>query len=161
MSAYSPELRCITCGGSVTLTAWRCEACARRDPADIDAGLIEIANPRSFDADAINNAEWSLWRYAAMLPFERRVSLGEGLTPLTSTPITFNDVVYDVAVKLDFLQPTSSYKDRGTVGVINWLAAQASRRWWKPHRAMQARPWPAYASAAGMQSRIFVPQNAP
>lgn len=160
MTEYTPELRCTQCGNTVPPTAWRCETCAIHHPGDIDAGLIEITNPLPFAADAVNSAEWSLWRYAAMLPFERRVSLGEGMTPLVPTSLTINRTTYTINAKLDFLQPTSSYKDRGTVGVINWLAAHAVERVVETSSGNAGASVAAYAAAAGMQAHIYVPQNA-
>ena len=60
---------------------------------------------------------WSLWRYRTALPFSasatgwQDVTMGEGATPL----VAIDD---GLRLKLDFLMPTLSFKDRGSVVLV-------------------------------------------
>jgi threonine synthase len=146
---YTPSLHCVDCGAPpANPVDWKCAACG---------GLIEIDNPRPFMPDAINRDAWSLWRYAAMLPVQPVVTLGEGLTPLVETVI--DDL--PLYAKLEFTNPTGSYKDRGTVMVINHLLAHGVTDVVETSSGNAGSSVTSYASAAGMRARIFVPANAP
>lgn len=118
---------------------------------------LEIAEMPPFDADTINADEWSLWRYAAMLPVQRRLSLGEGMTAMTRVTLptgTFH-------AKLDQLNPTGSYKDRGTTTLINYLAQFGVTDVVEESSGNAGSSVAAYASAAGMRARIYAPASAP
>ena len=66
--------------------------------------------PPAFTADGIDRAEWSQFRYHRYMALNsdawRAVSMGEGMTPV----IRFDD---NVLLKMDYLMPTLSFKDRG------------------------------------------------
>ncbi|MDQ1538489.1 MAG: threonine synthase, partial [Actinomycetota bacterium] len=53
-----------------------------------------------------------MWRYVDVLPIDPDpwVTLGEGVTPLVRS-----STLHNVRLKLDFLMPTLSFKDRGAV----------------------------------------------
>ena len=78
MTFHESTLICSDCGRAAAPLDWRCTTCG---------GLLEFAALPPFDAAAIGSGDWSLWRYAAMLPVARRVSLGEGGTPLVRVEI--------------------------------------------------------------------------
>ena len=61
----------------------------------------------------------SIWRYAAALPgpVTDHVSLGEGCTPLVSARWG----QHDVGFKLEWFNPSGSFKDRGTSVMISGL----------------------------------------
>lgn len=118
---------------------------------------LEIAALPPFDADAIIADEWSLWRYAAMLPVQRRFSLGEGMTPLVQ--VSLPDGAFHA--KLDQLNPTGSYKDRGTTTLINYLAQFGVAEVVEESSGNAGSSVAAYASAAGMRARIYAPASAP
>ena len=66
--------------------------------------------PPAFTADDIDRAKWSQFRYHRYMALNgdawRAVSMGEGMTPV----IRFDG---DVLLKMDYLMPTLSFKDRG------------------------------------------------
>ena len=70
---------------------------------------------------------WSLWRYRTALPFSasatgwQDVTMGEGATPL----VAIDD---GLRLKLDFLMPTLSFKDRGSVVLVAKAAEIGVRR---------------------------------
>jgi threonine synthase len=76
-----------------------------------DGGLLWPA-VRPFDPAAVDDAASGIWRYRAALDVDAdapALTLGEGGTPLIAAPLDGAAVHF----KLDFLQPTGSYKDRG------------------------------------------------
>lgn len=110
--AALPDLVCVSCGRRhpVVSLAWRCGC----------GGLLDVAPfSRPLDLGDLPGRAPSLWRYAEALPLavDPAVSLGEGLTPLVPSRLP------GVSLKLDFLLPTLSFKDRGAV-VLATLAAR-------------------------------------
>lgn len=141
-----PQLICMDCGSRAEPLAWRCTAC--NGPLDFD-------NLPAFDADAIDTNDFSLWRYAAMLPVAPRVSLGEGLTPLVR--LHFDNTEF--YAKLEYLNPTGSYKDRGTTTMMNHIAAYDVRAVVEDSSGNAGASVAAYSSALGIHARIFVPAH--
>ena len=139
----------LVCEGSskpVGPLAWQC-----------DGARVQIANLPPFDAAAIDDQEWSLWRYAAMLPVQRRVSLGEGLTPLVQA----EGFSVEFFAKLEYLNPTGSFKDRGTSVLVNHLLAHDVREVVEDSSGNAGASLAAYAGGTGIKVRIFAPASAP
>lgn len=141
-------LICSFCGQQAGAMDWRCP---------YDGHPLEIAELPAFDVGRINADDWSVWRYGAMLPVVRRVSLGEGGTPLAETVI--DDVRFHA--KLEYLNPTGSYKDRGTVTLLNYLLAQGVTEVIEDSSGNAGASLAAYAAAADITARIYTPENAP
>lgn len=127
--------------------AWRCPQCG---------APLEIENLPPFNPAAIAPHEWSLWRYAPMLPVPRRVSLGEGMTPLVHAHI--DGIAFHA--KLEYLNPTGSYKDRGTATMISHLLAHGANEVVEDSSGNAGASVAAYSSAGGIRARIFVPTDA-
>lgn len=104
----------------------------------------------------IDSSERSLWRYAAVLPVTTaaRVSLGEGLTPLV--PTRWNGA--DVHCKLEWFNPTSSFKDRGVSVMVSHLRSQSADRILEDSSGNGGAAVACYAAAAGMSAKIIVPE---
>lgn len=92
----------------MTSTIWKCEC----------GGVLNIVKdtPR-VDMTAWNNYPNSLWRYFETMPFSKdsktweSVTMGEGQSPL----IVLDPIEPSVYVKVDYMMPTLSFKDRGAV----------------------------------------------
>ena len=112
----------------------------------LDGDRLEIADLPAFDARAIRAEEWSLWRYAPMLPVERRVSLGEGMTPLVEAEYKGRSF----RAKLEYLNPTGSFKDRGMAVLVNYLLGQGVREVIEDLSGNAGASLAAYAAAAGI-----------
>lgn len=106
--------------------------------------------------ETIRGKERSLWRYAAALPVEadQRVSLGEGWTPMV--PLDWSGL--RVHVKLEWFNPTSSFKDRGASVLISHLRSQGARRVLEDSSGNGGSAVAAYAAAAGIEAKIIVPE---
>ncbi|EZQ06756.1 MULTISPECIES: pyridoxal-phosphate dependent enzyme [Acidianus] len=83
---------------------------------------------------------------------EKWISLGEWNTPL----IMEGKIMY----KLDFLNPTGSYKDRGSVTLISYLKQKGITSISEDSSGNAGASIAAYGSAAGMSVKIFVPSSA-
>jgi len=123
---------------------WRCQQCG---------GILDWDGLPTFIASLIDVSDTSLWRYADWLPVEKRLTLGEGMTPLVETEI--EGVRF--CAKLEYLNPTGSYKDRGTAVLLNHIAAYHAPEVIDDSSGNAGASVAAYASALGMQARIFVP----
>ena len=140
------HIACNDCNTIAEPLDWRCRACG---------GSLDIIDLPTFSIDAIDQNDFSLWRYAAMLPIEKRFTLGEGMTPLV--PIAVNGNTFHA--KLDYLNPTGSYKDRGTTTLMNHIAGYDVDEVIDNSSGNAGASIAAFASVAGIQSRIFVPAD--
>ncbi len=101
-----------------------------------------------------------MWRYANVLApsiRENPVTLGEGCTPLIN-PITPN-----IHFKLEYVMPTSSFKDRGSSTAISYVRYLMKRR--KIRGVVEdssgnaGASIAAYASFLGIECKVYVPKN--
>jgi len=112
-----------------------------------------------FDPQAIDPGQPGLWRYQAMLPLSSpgsAITLGEGYTPLIAD--TWEGL--SLHWKLESLNPTGAFKDRGTALVINDIAARGAARVIDDSSGNAGASLAAYAARAGIRARIFVPAHA-
>jgi len=92
--------------------------------------------------------------FEGFLPVERRVSLGEGWTPLVDAP------GWDCAFKLDYTFPTGSFKDRGAATTLSRAAELGIERVLEDSSGNAGAAIATYAARAGIDARIYVPASA-
>jgi threonine synthase len=98
----------------------------------------------------------TLWRYREALGVAGQVvTLGEGWTPLIPTQIAGREV----HLKLDFLCPTGSYKDRGTTVMISKFVEWGVRELVEDSSGNAGASVAAYSAAAGLRASIFIPEG--
>ncbi|RFU86822.1 pyridoxal-phosphate dependent enzyme [Streptomyces triticagri] len=143
MSAL-PDCVCPADGTRVrTSLEWCCPVC--RGPLDLDH------HPTPTPLKSLAGRVDSLWRYAECLPLgSPTVSLGEGRTPLV--PLAGN-----VSAKLDFLQPTLSFKDRGAVLLAELALRLGPDRVVADSTGNAGTAVAAYCARAGLPVTVFVP----
>lgn len=139
-----PILICSSCCKYANALDWRCSSCGRH---------LDIENLPIFDPTLIDEKQWSILRYKSLLPVPINLTLGEGGTPLIE--IHLSDLSF--WAKLEFVAPTGSCKDRGSVMLINYLRTQSVKVVVEDSSGNAGASLAAYSSAAGLQSRIFVP----
>jgi threonine synthase len=107
----------------------------------------------------------SIWRYRELLPIRGEryiISLGEGLTPLRKARRYAESMgLSDLALKLDYLNPTGSFKDRGTsvnISKINELGIKAVL---DDSSGNAGASLAAYCAAAEIACTLYVPAAAP
>lgn len=120
-----------------------------------DGGPLAVSALPGLRPEQIDTTERSLWRYHAVLPVEtaRRVSLGEGCTPM----IPVDWAGHRVHFKLEWFNPTSSFKDRGVSVMMSHLVAHGADRVLEDSSGNGGSAVAAYAAAAGVHAKIIVP----
>ena len=103
-------------------------------------------------------AAMSLWRYREALPIDAEteiVTLGEGMTPLV--PLDVNAPEH--FVKLDYLCPTGSYKDRGASVLLTHLKALGVDTVVEDSSGNAGAAIAAYSARAGIHCTIYCPES--
>jgi threonine synthase len=112
-----------------------------------------------FDPGLIDASDGSIWRYRRLYGVdfdEPTARLGAGGTPLLPAHVAGREVL----VKLEYLAPTGSFKDRGTALMVNLLAHQGATRIADDSSGNAGASVAAYAARAGMVAEIYVPAYA-
>src|SRR6516162_7567962 len=149
----------------MTIASYNCPACAATYCADRPlwrcacGSHFNLAPGRGLARSEIALSEASLWRYAAALALQGppRVTLGEGWTPLV--PREWQGA--KVHFKLESQMPSGSFKDRGTALMINHLLEVGVGPVHEDSSGNAGSSIAAYAAAAGIPCRIYVPAGAP
>jgi threonine synthase len=127
---------------------WRCPC----------GGLYDVRFKAVFPREAIRNRPQSLWRYREALPLPAEgeaVTLGEPVTPLLPWA-----VLPGSHLKLEFLLPTGSFKDRGACVMLSHMKRLGVRAGVEDSSGNAAAAVAAYSGRAGITCRIFVPASA-
>ena len=108
-------------------------------------------------ANDIDGSTKSLWRYRKSFPLtiDRPITLGEGCTPLINSTSSGAPVLY----KLDFLNPTGSFKDRGTSVMLSYLRQHGITAVLEDSSGNGGSSVADYAAAGGLDVKIFAPAS--
>jgi threonine synthase len=101
-------------------------------------------------------------RYRDRLPFapaDPVVSLGEGSTPLVRAPGLSERVGADVWCKLEGLNPTGSFKDRGMTCAVSAAVREGAEAIICASTGNTAASAAAYAARAGLRCAVIVPDG--
>jgi threonine synthase len=98
-----------------------------------------------------------LWRYSAWIPVGAApgLSMGEGQTPVLAVGADLPGMY----VKLEFLAPTGSFKDRGAVVLASAAVARGAERVVVDSSGNAGSAIAAYAARAGVPCTVFVPER--
>jgi threonine synthase len=105
-----------------------------------------------------------MWRYAPVLPadFAEAVTLKEGWTPLIhATSLERELGATDLWIKDEGRNPTDSFKARGQSCAVTMAKKFGLHKLAIPSAGNAASALAAYATAAGIESYIFMPQDVP
>ncbi len=145
------DLTCPACGRTYPASPdepWRCdcgtplEFADRPVPADGPPTIGEL------------NTRHGLWAFEDFLPVERRVTLGEGFTPLADAP------GWDAEFKLEYVFPTGSFKDRGATTTLSRAVELGVERILEDSSGNAGAAMATYAARAGIDAAIYVPAGA-
>ncbi len=116
--------------------------------------------------ESLKNRPENLWRYAEVLPVEHAenvVSFGEGFTPIFKTdrlaatlPVKLN-----LYIKDESTNPTQSFKARGMSAAVSMAKELGVKKAAAPTAGNAGGALAAYASRAGIETFIFMPQDTP
>ena len=119
---------------------------------------LDLGDAPGLTRREIDTSTRSVWRYARALLVdpEHAVTMGEGWTPLV--PGYMDDV--PVTLKLEYMMPTGSFKDRGMTVLVSYLKRCGIDHVLEDSSGNAGASLAAYAAAAGMRCRILVPETA-
>ena len=125
--------------------------------------LDELA--REVDRADVERGARSLWRYAPFLPLRdpaHIVTLGEGLTPLLTTPRLGRRLGCErLLIKDESANPTGTFKARGMALAVSMAVELGARRLAAPSAGNAASALAAYAARAGLEAHLFMPSDVP
>jgi threonine synthase len=142
---------CGACGRAEPLTtsAWRCR-CGHYFTLDVTGRL---------DPARLAGRPAGLWRYREAIPLPAEfepVTLGEPATPLVAVALDGGRT----HLKLDYLFPTGSYKDRGATVLVSLLRGLGLRAVVEDSSGNAGAAIAAYCAAAGIACDIYAPATA-
>jgi threonine synthase len=146
-----PDLRCPRCGRSYAAgpdEPWRCNC---GGPLELAATPLPSGGPPE-PGDL--ERDRGLWAFDAFLPVERRVSLGEGWTPLVDAPD------WGVLFKMEYVFPTGSFKDRGATTTLSRAAGLGVDHVVEDSSGNAGAAVATYAARGGVDATIYVPEDA-
>ncbi len=146
------KYKCFTCDKefSVQDRIFRCSC----------GGFLALEGSEPFPLDQLSRRDQSIWRYReafALPPGTEPVSLGEGRTPLLKRKIDGNSLAF----KLDFMQPTGAFKDRGASVLISLLKNIGVFSIVEDSSGNAGAALSAYSASAGIKCTIFAPDYTP
>jgi len=152
-------LYCSLCGEKYELKEilFRCPEC--NEPLEVAYKLPEI------DKEDLRRREDSLWKYKEFFPLGgkiKKISLNEGGTPLIKSSNLGRKIgLRSLYFKNEILNPTGSFKDRGTSVGISWTLHLGFDKVGTVSTGNMAVSMGAYAARAGIKSFILVPAGIP
>lgn len=129
---------------------YRCQRCG---------GLFDYQDDLIYSPADIEPQLPGIWRFRHSFGFDSvidPVSLGEGDTPLVEDQVNHRSVFY----KLEFLNPTGSFKDRGCSVTISLLASRGVKAAVEDSSGNAGASFAAYTARSGIHGKVFVPDSA-
>ncbi len=142
------QIVCLNCGQPYpeTGTPYRCQRCG---------GLFDDVDPMEWRGT--DDRQPGIWRYGPTLRNPgKAVSLGEANTPLLPAEALGRQVF----LKCEHLNPTGSFKDRGTALLVSFLASRGVVDVCEDSSGNAGASLAAYAARARMGARVYVPASA-
>ena len=133
---------------SVNTTRWRCDC----------GSPFDLKFEPQFPLKKILTRSPTLWRYREAIPIRKDksiFSMGEGLTPLEEMEFDGHRVL----IKIDYLFPTGSYKDRGATVLISKARELGVMKVVEDSSGNAGSAIAAYCAKAGIGCDIYVPES--
>ena len=147
-----PTFSCNNCGRVYPLdkTPYKCLVCG---------GIFDIPAPLPYNPTNIDPSQPGIWRYRHTFGLPdgaEAVSLGEGNTPLLWSEVNGRQVAF----KCEYLNPTGSFKDRGSSVIASFLKSRGIRDVVEDSSGNAGASIAAYSARARIKARIFIPASA-
>lgn len=143
---------CSSCGQAYPQKGFptRCSNCGSH---------FEFIDPLPFKQPDSSLTDRSIGRFRDTFPLRLGtpfISLGEGNTPL----IMVKEGQRAIYLKCEHLNPTGSFKDRGTAVLISALVEQGVKKALEDSSGNAGASFAAYAARAGIEATVYVPDYA-
>lgn len=158
------------------LSHLECSECLAQVDADKLVGLCEICGApllarysldriqEKLSPKTLSDRSPDLWRYAELLPIrnsERRVSLGEGFTPLLPMPRLAKSLGLDrLLLKDEGQNPGGTFKARGAAVALSRLIELGGTCAAIPTNGNAGEAWAMYGAQAGLPVVVVMPEDA-
>jgi len=145
------KIICTNCGRDYPTSGnpYRCLVCG---------GLYDYKDPIILESEKIDPSQPGIWRYRHTFNIDHDVtpiSLGEGATPLIRTQI----FGHAVAIKCEHLNPTGSFKDRGSSLIASILRSRNVDKYLEDSSGNAGASMAAYSARGGISLKVYVPEN--
>lgn len=142
------SLICSKCGAEFSIDSkfWRCGC----------GGVFDVKFSPEFPIDKIMTRPLNMWRYREAIPVSHPVSYCEGFTPIVREKIFEKNVF----LKLDYLFPSGSFKDRGASVLISKIKELGIKYVVEDSSGNAGAAIAAYSAKAGIKCDIYVPEEA-
>jgi threonine synthase len=118
---------------------------------------------RSWRRESLASREPTMWRYRELMPLfegESPITLGEGWTPLIhARRLGATLGMSRLYVKDESLNPTNSFKARGLSAAVTRAFYLGAKTLSVPSAGNAANAVAAYAAAAGLEAKVFMPKD--
>ncbi len=148
----SSNISCIDCH-----TPYPDQGLPHRCP--VCSGLFDYTTYPAFNLSLVDHGAPGMWKYRDSFGLPESaplVTLGEGNTPLIWRSVLGRKVAF----KLEFLNPTGSFKDRGTALLVSFLCSRGVDRAVEDSSGNAGASFAAYATSVGLHASIYVPSYA-
>jgi threonine synthase len=123
----------------------------------------DLQAARAWTKASLAAREPNMWRYRELMPLfdgEQPLTLGEGWTPLIHATRLGRDLgLPRLFVKDESLNPTNSFKARGLAAAVTRASLLGARTLSIPSAGNAANAMAAYAAAAGLTAKVFMPKD--
>jgi threonine synthase len=123
----------------------------------------DLPAARAWKKETLAAREPNMWRYRELMPLldgESPLTLGEGWTPLIHATRLGRELgVSRLFVKDESLNPTNSFKARGLAAAVTKASLLGATTLSIPSAGNAANAMAAYAAAAGITAKVFMPKD--
>src|SRR6188508_3053735 len=123
----------------------------------------DLQAARAWRTESLAAREPTMWRYRELMPLldgEQPLTLGEGWTPLIhARRLGAGLGLSRLFVKDESLNPTNSFKARGLAAAVTRAALLGAKTLSVPSAGNAANAMAAYAAAAGLKAKVFMPKD--
>jgi threonine synthase len=123
----------------------------------------DLKAARAWKKESLASREATMWRYRELMPLfdgEQPITLGEGWTPLVHAKRIGRELGLErLFVKDESLNPTNSFKARGLAAAVTKASILGATTLSVPSAGNAANAMAAYAAAAGLKAKVFMPKD--
>ncbi len=123
----------------------------------------DLDRARAWTRESLAGREANMWRYRELMPLfdgEEPLTLGEGWTPLVHATRLGRDLGLErLFIKDESLNPTNSFKARGLSAAVTRARHLGATILSVPSAGNAANAMAAYAAAAGLEAKVFMPRD--